>query len=225
MRGAAEVLNGLHQRLKEHVQGRVQALAAISHDLRTPITRLRLRAELLADPASRTSFGRDLRQLEEMVQGTLDYLRGIGETSPLESVDLDGLLAQAVEDVEALGVEVHSPEPTGFVVRGHAPSLRRALVNLLRNAVVHASELELSVDLEGERVRVHVMDRGPGIPEFEIARVLQPFEQLDRSRGYSSGAGLGLSITKEIAIRDGGRLLISNRAGGGLCATLELIAA
>lgn len=225
VRGAAEVLNGLHQRLKEHVQGRVQALAAISHDLRTPITRLRLRAELLADPGSRTSFGRDLRQLEEMVQGTLDYLRGIGETPPLESVDLDGLLAQAVEDVEALGVEVRSPEPTGFVVRGHAPSLRRALVNLLRNAVVHASELELSVDVEGERVRVHVMDRGPGIPESEIARVLQPFEQLDRSRGYSSGAGLGLSITKEIAIRHGGRLLISNRAGGGLCATLELIAA
>jgi signal transduction histidine kinase len=225
VRGAAEVLNGLHQRLKEHVQGRVQALAAISHDLRTPITRLRLRAELLADPGSRTSFGRDLRQLEEMVQGTLDYLRGIGETPPLESVDLDGLLAQAVEDVEALGVEVRSPEPTGFVVRGHAPSLRRALVNLLRNAVVHASELELSVDVEGERVRVHVMDRGPGIPESEIARVLQPFEQLDRSRGYSSGAGLGLSITKEVAIRHGGRLLISNRAGGGLCATLELIAA
>lgn len=225
VRGAAEVLNGLHQRLKEHVQGRVQALAAISHDLRTPITRLRLRAELLADPASRTSFGRDLRQLEEMVQGTLDYLRGIGETPPLESVDLDGLLAQAVEDVEALGVEVRSPEPTGFLVRGHAPSLRRALVNLLRNAVVHASEPELSVDAQGDRVRVHVMDRGPGIPESEIARVLQPFQQLDRSRGYSSGAGLGLSITKEVAIRHGGRLQISNRAGGGLCATLELIAA
>ena len=225
VRRAAEVLNGLHRRLKEHVQGRVQALAAVSHDLRTPITRLRLRAELLADPESRASFGRDLRQLEDMVQGTLDYLRGIGETPPLEALDLDGLLAQAVEDVEALGVVVGSPEPTGLVVRGHAPSLRRALVNLLRNAVVHASGPELSVEAEGGRVQVHVMDRGPGIPEPEMARVMQPFEQLDRSRGSASGAGLGLSIANEIALRHGGPLLISNRAGGGLRATLRLTAA
>src|SRR5206468_4206918 len=195
-----------------------------SHDLRTPITRLRLRAELLADAESRASFGRDLRQLEDMVQGTLDYLRGIGETPPFEALDLDGLLAQAVEDVEALGVVIASPEPTGLVVRGHAPSLRRALVNLLRNAVVHASAPELSVQAEGGLVQVHVMDRGPGIPEAEMARVMQPFEQLDRSRG-ASGAGLGLSIANEIALRHGGSLLISNRAGGGLRATLRLTAA
>lgn len=222
VRRAAEVLNRLHARLKEHVQGRVQALAAISHDLRTPITRLRLRAELLPDPATRTSFARDLRQLEDMVQGTLDYLRGIGQAPPLEPVDLDGLLAQAVEDVEALGAAVVSPEPTGLVVRAHAPTLRRALVNLLRNAVVHASGPVLSVETAGERVRVHVKDRGPGIPDAEIPRVLQPFEQLDRSRGGASGAGLGLSIANEVALRHGGRLLIRNRAGGGLCATLEL---
>ena len=223
VRRAAEVVNELHRRLREHVQGRVQALAAISHDLRTPITRLRLRAELLPDPESRASFGRDLRQLEDMVQGTLDYLRGIGETPPLEPVDLDGLLAQAVEDVEAaLGVEVAGTEPTGLVVRGHAPSLRRALVNLLRNAVVHASEPELSVHAEGGLVQVHVLDRGPGIPKSELARVMQPFEQLDSARGSSSGAGLGLSIANEIAIRHGGPLLIGNRAGGGLRATLRL---
>ncbi|HYF21484.1 MAG TPA: HAMP domain-containing sensor histidine kinase [Ramlibacter sp.] len=225
VRRAAEVLNGLHQRLREHVQGRVQALAAISHDLRTPITRLRLRAELLADPGSRASFGRDLRQLEEMVQGTLDYLRGIGEPASLEPVDVDGLLAQALEDVEALGVVVEDPGPTGWVVRGHPSALRRALVNLLRNAVQHAFGPQISVDAEGAWVRVHVMDRGPGIPQSEIARVLQPFEQLDRSRGSSSGAGLGLSIASEVAIRHGGRLVIRNRAGGGLHATLELPAA
>lgn len=225
VRHAAAVLNGLHHRLREHVQGRVQALAAISHDLRTPITRLRLRAEMLADPDSRASFGRDLRQLEDMVQGTLDYLRGIGETPPLEPLDLDGLLAQAVEDVEALGVVIGSTAPTGLVVRGHAPSLRRALVNLLRNAVVHASGPELSVETQGGHVQVHVMDRGPGIPESEVARVMQPFEQLDRSRGSASGAGLGLSIANEIAIRHGGPLLIGNRAGGGLRATLRLTAA
>lgn len=225
VRRAAEVLNGMHARLKEHVQGRVQALAAISHDLRTPITRLRLRAELLSDPQARISFARDLRQLEEMVQGTLDYLRGIGEAAPLEPVDLDGLLAQAVEDVEALGAQVASPEPTGLVVRAHAPALRRALVNLLGNAVVHASGPELSVEAQGRIVRVHVMDRGPGIPESEISRVLQPFEQLDRSRGSSSGAGLGLAIANEVATRHGGRLLIGNREGGGLRATLELASA
>jgi signal transduction histidine kinase len=222
VRRAAEVLNRLHARLNEHVQGRVQALAAISHDLRTPITRLRLRAELLPDPETRTSFGRDLRQLDEMVQGTLDFLRGAGESPRLEPVDLDGLLAQAVEDVEALGATVASPEPTGLVVRGNAPSLRRALVNLLRNAVVHACQPVLAVEARGALVRVHVKDRGPGIPDSEIPRVLQPFEQLERSRASSSGAGLGLSIANEIALRHGGRLLIGNRAGGGLCATLEL---
>ena len=225
VRHAADALNQMHQRLKDHVQGRVQSLAAISHDLRTPITRLRLRAELLEDAQSRASFGRDLRQLEEMVQGTLDYLRGQGEAQPLEPVDLDGLIAQAVEDAEALGTPIASPEPTGLTVRGHAPSLRRALVNLLRNAVVHASRPALSVQATPGRVRVHVMDRGPGIPDADIARVLQPFEQLDRSRSNASGAGLGLTIASEVATRHGGQLLISNRAGGGLCATLELLAA
>jgi len=225
VRCAAEVMNGLHRRLREHVRGRVQSLAAISHDLRTPITRLRLRAELLPDPESRISFARDLRELEDMVQGTLDYLRGIGETQPLERLDLDGLLAQAVGDVETPGVVVAAPETTGLVVRGHAPSLRRALVNLLRNALVHASEPSLSVQAEGGRVQVHVMDRGPGIPASEMARLMQPFEQLDRSRGSACGAGLGLSIANEIAIRHGCPLLISNRAGGGLCVTLALTAA
>ena len=225
VRRASEVLNTLHQRLRGHVQGRIQSLAAISHDLRTPITRLRLRAELLPDPESRASFGRDLRQLEDMVQGTLDYLRGIGEAAPLEPVDLDGLLAQAVEDVETPVVRIGAPEPTGLVVRGHAPSLRRALVNLLRNATVHACAPQLSVEVAGPRVRIHVMDRGPGIPEQEIARVLRPFEQLDRSRGSASGAGLGLSIANEVALRHGGPLQVLNREGGGLSATIELSAA
>ncbi|MES2841355.1 MAG: ATP-binding protein [Pseudomonadota bacterium] len=225
VRHAADVLNDMHQRLKDHVQGRVQSLAAISHDLRTPITRLRLRAELLSDADSRASFGRDLRQLEEMVQGTLDYLRGLGEAQPLEPIDLDGLIAQAVEDAEALGKPIASPEPTGLTVRGHAPSLRRALVNLLHNAVVHASDPSLSVDAEQGRLRVHIMDRGPGIPDAEMARMLQPFEQLDRSRSRAAGAGLGLSIANEVATRQGGQLLIANRAVGGLCVTLELLAA
>jgi len=222
VRRASEVLNTLHQRLREHVQGRVQSLAAISHDLRTPITRLRLRAELLPDAESRASFSRDLRQLEEMVQGTLDYLRGVGEPMPLEPLDVDGLLAQAVEDVEALGARIATPEPTGIAVRGHAPSLRRALVNLLRNAMVHASEPMLAVDVEGQWVRIQVMDSGPGIPEPEFARVLRPFEQLDRSRGSASGAGLGLSIANEVALRHGGRLELANREGGGLRVTLVL---
>lgn len=225
VRRAADVLNDMHQRLKAHMQGRVQSLAAISHDLRTPITRLRLRAELLPDPESRTSFGRDLRQLEEMVQGTLDYLRGLGEVQALEPVDLDGLIAQAVEDAEALGTPIASPEPTGLTVRGHAPALRRALVNLLRNAVVHATDPAVSVDDADGRVRVHVEDRGPGIPEAEMARLLRPFEQLDPSRSRAAGAGLGLSIANEVAVRHGGRLLLGNRAEGGLCVTLELLLA
>lgn len=222
VRRAAEVLNQLHARLREHVQGRVQALAAISHDLRTPITRLRLRAELLADPDSRTAFARDLQQLDEMVQGTLDYLRGMGEPAPLGPVDLDGLLAQAVEDVEALGTAVQGPDFTGLVVRGNAPALRRALVNLLRNAVVHACEPELSVQAQGKRVLVEVRDRGPGIPQADIPRMLQPFEQLDNSRSGSHGAGLGLAIANAVAQRHGMPLRIDNRQGGGLCATLEL---
>lgn len=226
VRQAAEALNSLHARLREHVQGRVQSLAAISHDLRTPITRLRLRAELLPDAENRATFGRDLRQLEDMVQATLDYLRGIGEMPALEPVDVDGLLAQVIEDVEGLGgIEVDAPEPCGLVVRGHAPSLRRALVNLLRNAAVHASEPVLSVEPNGAQVRIHILDRGPGIPEQEIPRVMRPFEQLDRSRAASSGAGLGLAIAHEVAVRHGGRLVVANREGGGLRATLELAAA
>ena len=223
VRHAAQVLNRMQAQLREYISGRVQALAAMSHDLRTPITRLRLRAELLPDPAQKEAFTRNLLELEQMVQSTLDYLSGGAQAVKLEPLDLDGLIALVVEDVEALGTEVAIDGATGMVVLGDSAQLRRALTNLLRNAVVHGCAPGVRVEAEDHHVSIHVEDRGPGIPGDELQRVTQPYYRLDAARGRDTGgAGLGLAVASEVALSHGGRLRLANREGGGLQASLIL---
>ncbi len=223
VRNAAQMLNRMQAQLREYIGGRVQALAAMSHDLRTPITRLRLRAELLPDPVQKEAFTRNLLELEQMVQSTLDYLSGGAQAVTLEPLDLDGLIAQVVETVEALGTEIAVEGATGLVVPGDAAQLRRALTNLLRNAVVHGRSPTVRVEGDGHQVSIHVEDRGPGIPEDELQRVTQPYYRLDAARSRETGgAGLGLAVASEVALSHRGQLLLANREGGGLRATLVL---
>jgi signal transduction histidine kinase len=223
VRRAAQMLNRMQAQLRQYIDGRIQALAAMSHDLRTPITRLRLRAELLADPVQREAFSRNLGELEQMVQSTLDYLRGNARPMLVAPVDLDGLLAQVVEDVEALGPAVPVSGATGLIVLGEPAELRRALVNVLRNALVHAKEPQLFVEADPAWAMVHVQDRGPGIPDTELHRVIEPFYRLDASRNRETGgAGLGLAVAHDVATRHGGQLRLANRTQGGLQATLVL---
>ncbi len=216
-------MNQMQAQLRDYIAGRVRALAAMSHDRRTPITRLRLRAELLNDPVQKEAFTRNLLELEQMVQSTLDYLSGGEQARVSTTLDVDGLIAQAVEDVEALGTPIQVGGSTGVVIAGDAIQLRRALTNLLRNAVIHGATPSLQVVVDANHVRIQVEDEGPGIPDEDLQRVLQPYYRRDASRSRDTGgAGLGLTVTSEVAGAHGGRLQLENREGGGLRASLIL---
>ncbi|WEK31692.1 MAG: ATP-binding protein [Candidatus Pseudomonas phytovorans] len=221
VRRAAQAFNAMQQRLIDSIAERTRFFAAVSHDLRTPITRLRLRTELLPEESLRQRFRSDLQHMEDMVSASLDFLRSGELENAREPVDIDALLIGLQADFEDLGCEV--------CVTGHAqpysahPSgLRRCLQNLLDNARRYApGPVEIEVRDTPDRLRIEIGDRGPGIEPEHMARVLEPFYQADPSRS-SGGHGLGLSIAASIASAHGGSLKLGPRMGGGLLITLDL---
>lgn len=222
-REAARAFNDMQSRLRGMVDQRTRALSAMSHDLRTPITRLRLRSEMLDDPALRAKLQADLDDMQRLVDMTLDYLRGLKEAEPIRHVDVNGLAAGVVEDLAATGrhIEVSGRAEPPF--DGRPLALRRALTNLLENALTYGERATLRIEDTPASLRFIVEDEGPGIPEPDLARVLEPFERLEQSRGRETGGvGLGLSITRDIAASHGGTLRLENRTPRGLRAILEL---
>jgi signal transduction histidine kinase len=223
VRRAARAFNTMQERLGRYVHTRTAILAAMSHDLKTPITRLRLRAELLEDTALREKFLRDLDEMQRMVGTTLDYMRGLDDREPLSQIDVDALVEALRADAEELG------HPVAVTGAGHAPfagkplGLRRILQNLLDNALHYARDVEIAVDDTPERLSIAVRDRGPGIPGDLLDKVFEPFHRLEGSRNQGTGGtGLGLSIARNLAQAMGGDVTLSNRAGGGLDARLTL---
>jgi signal transduction histidine kinase len=222
-REAARAFNEMQARLRAMVDQRTRALSAMSHDLRTPITRLRLRSEMLEDQALREKLQADLDDMQRLVDVTLDYLRGLKEAEPIHPVDVNGLVAGLVDDFADTGrpVEVSGRAEQPF--EGRPLALRRALTNLLENALTYGGKAMLRIEDTPLSLRLVVEDEGPGIPEADLARVVEPFERLEESRGRGTGGvGLGLSIARDIAASHGGTLRLENRAQGGLRAILEL---
>ncbi|PIU07602.1 MULTISPECIES: ATP-binding protein [Methylobacterium] len=222
-------LERMGERVRRLIDDRTQMLAAVSHDLRTPITRMRLRAEFIEDEHARAVTLRDLAQMNALVEAALSFVRdgqsgGSGETSLL---DLASLVQTVCDGFSDMGAEVSVAESRHVLVRGRPEELERAVTNLVDNAVKYGGRAEIAVTGTPERVAVEVLDRGPGIPEAEREAMLQPFVRGDRSRNQNApgGFGLGLSIVLAIAETHGGRLVLANRPGGGLCARLELPAA
>jgi signal transduction histidine kinase len=223
IRRAAQAFNTMQSRLARFVEDRTRILAALSHDLKTPITRMRLRAELLDDDVARERFEADLAEMQAMVQDTLDFLRGLGGGAVPEPVDLDALLASVQADQRSMGREVSVSGRAGAPVTGVASLLRRALANLIDNAVLYGGRAEVVLEDSAERLVVRVRDAGPGVPEAELARVFEPFYRLESSRNRSTGGtGLGLTIARNIAQMHGGDIALRNRPQGGLEATLTL---
>lgn len=222
---AARALNALQSRVAAHVSERMQILAAISHDLQTPITRLRLRIESLDETPVHERLLDDVAQLGQLVREGIDYARSANVTmgTPVP-LDLPAFLDSVVGDYEDMGKPVGRLAGDHATLQTHPQVLRRIVQNLVDNALVHAgsAEVGLTVDAEG-RVTIDVLDRGPGIPEASMTAVLQPFHRLEPSRGRSSGGtGLGLAIAEQLARALGGRLRLSNREGGGLHVGVEL---
>lgn len=222
-RRAAEAFNRMQERLRRLIAERGRALAAVSHDLRTPLTRMRLRAELVDDEALRAQINADIDDMQAMVESTLDYLRGLRENEPLQSIDMDALLQSLVADEQALG---HPVTLTGKVVApyvGRLSTLKRALANLIDNAVKYGQSAHLVIEDNATELRLTVEDGGPGIAEADLARVVEPYVRLEASRSRETGGvGLGLTITRDAAVLHGGELRLANRPEGGLAATLVL---
>ena len=221
-REASQGFNRMQAQIVGHLQERDRFVAAASHDLRTPLTRLRLRAENLSDATQQQAFSADIAEMEAMLVATLDYFRGVAACEQAVPLDVQALAESIAEDQQACGHDVQ--------VSGHvgpwlaAPSaLRRCLVNLVDNAVRYGGSARIELLQTAEHLQLAVRDRGPGIPAEQLPQVLQPFYRLEASRNrHTGGVGLGLSIAQDIARQHRGTLALCNAPGGGLQVTLTL---
>lgn len=221
---AARAFNAMRERIARFVEERVQILAAISHDLQTPITRMRLRAEMAEDSEEKRKMVRDLAEIETLVKEGLAYARTAhGDGEKPSRIDLGSFVESLAYDYQDTGKAVTIQQNIGgtIVTRPHA--LRRILTNLIDNAIKFGGAAELSVRREHDAVVIEVLDRGTGIPEDKLEAVLQPFMRLEHSRNRETGGtGLGLAIAQQLALAIGGMLTLRNREGGGLAAEVRL---
>ena len=223
VQAAAAAFNTMQARLRDYIYERTRILTAVSHDLRTPITRLRLRAELLSDPALRDKLVRDLQDMENMTNATLAFLRGMEDREPLQSVDLMALLESLETDSHDMGYDVQLQGRIARPLMLRPRALRRCLDNLVTNAVRYGKRAILEVQDLGESVVIRVRDAGPGIPAEELEKVFEPYYRLESARSQvGGGTGLGLSIARNIAELHGGTLILQNHPSGGLEAILTL---
>jgi signal transduction histidine kinase len=223
VRQAAKAFNTMQSRLVSYIEDRTRVLAAISHDLKTPLTRLRLRAELLDDEDTRARFEKDLGEMQSMVTDALAALRGLdapGQTVPVDVMALlESLQADNREQGRTIEIEGRAASPlTVDPLR-----LKRCVGNLLDNAVIYGQRAHVSVEDSPKSLTLRIRDEGPGIPEAMLERVFDPFFRLEGSRSRETGGtGLGLSIARNIARAAGGDVSIRNRPAGGLEAVLVL---
>lgn len=223
VRRAARAFNTMQERLVRYIEDRNRILAALSHDLKTPITRLRLRTELLDDTPLREKFLADLDEMQRMAQASLDFLRGGEDSEPPAPVDINALLESLQEDVEDLGHEVGILGAVLQPLRCQPLALKRCLTNLVDNALKYGQHAEITAVDTPARLRLIVRDYGPGIPTAELEKVFEPFYRLESSRSRDTGGtGLGLSIARNIARAHGGELTLRNHPQSGLEAVLEL---
>jgi signal transduction histidine kinase len=213
----------MQARIKRLVDERARALAAVSHDLRTPLTRLRLRTELVDDEKLRDQMAADLDSMATMIDATLDYLRGLQDSEVARPIDMNALLQSMAEDAALLGKEISVEGFAQAPYIGRLSGLHRALQNLIDNAIKYGHSVCVRIEDDIHALRFVVEDDGPGIAQQELVRVTEPFYRPDASRSRTTGGvGLGLSIVKDIALMHGGELLLANRQQGGLSATLVL---
>ena len=223
VRQTTRAFNRMHVRLKRFIQDRTQMLAAMSHDLRTPITTLRLRAEFIEDEEIRNKILETLEEMQRMTEATLAFVREEAAAEPTRKVDLAALIDSVVVDFADLGHEA-AFEPTGPCIYECRPAgLKRALRNLLENAVRYGGKADVSLVEEDDRLLIITEDEGPGIPDGEIERMFQPFVRLEGSRSEDTGGiGLGLAIARSIIRNHGGDINLRNREEGGLRARIVL---
>lgn len=223
VRGSIVAFNRMQTRLNRFVQDRTRMLAAISHDLRTPITSLRLRSEFLPDGEDKERIQQTLQQIEQMLSATLSFAREEGTQEPTRELDLVSLIESLCDDYSDMGEQVLCLASGREVYPCRPASLRRVLQNLISNAIKYAGSAEVSLEREDQQLVIRVCDNGPGIDSTQLEEVFKPFVRLDEARNTESGSvGLGLSIARTLIHQHGGELTLHNRPQGGLEARIIL---
>ncbi|MFT3759131.1 ATP-binding protein [Thauera sp.] len=220
---AAQAFNQMQQRIRDYVGERTRILAAISHDLQTPITRLRLRAELVDDDELRSRIQADLDSMQALVKEGLAYARSLDDAAPAQPIDLGRLLEALRDDAADMGWKVRLDGGADAPLIAQPTALRRALWNLIENGIKFGSEVDISVTTRPEAFEIRIRDQGPGLPEDQLEKVFEPFYRLETSRNRETGGtGLGLAITRNLLRRQRGDVRLQNSAAGGLEATVLL---
>lgn len=223
VRGLTQAFNTMSLRLRRFIEGRTQMLGAISHDLRTPITGLRLRAELVDDDENRERMLAIIDELHHLTEATLALAREDSIMERTDRVDLTSLVESICDDLTDVGLNVNCTAERGVAVTCRPYSLRRAIRNLTENGVKYGQRSRLTLTTTDKFARITIDDDGPGIPEDQLEKALLPFVRLEGSRSRETGgAGLGLAITRSIVLNHGGELKLSNRPEGGLRAEILL---
>lgn len=222
VRRAAHAFNEMQAQLVRYVEDRTRLLTAISHDLKTPITRLRLRAELLPDETLRAKFVHDLQEMETLANSTLDFLRGLDTTEKPQALDVMALLESVQADATETGQDVKLEGKLSRPFKGRPQALRRCIENLVSNAIRYGKRASISLQDTDAKLVIRIRDAGPGIPAVELDRVFDPYYRVDAARSDVEGNGLGLGIARNIAVLHGGTLELRNHPDGGLEAVLKL---
>jgi len=223
LRTAIRAFNRMQERLRRFVDDRTQMLAAMSHDLRTPLNRMRLRAEFIEDAEQQRKMFADLEAMNAMIDTTLAFARDDARREPRKLVDLGILVEDVCEDIADAGGNASYSGPHGVNVRCRPMAVSRAVANLIENALKYAGAARVRVVPDGDHVVIAVDDDGPGIPVEQHEKVFAPFYRLEPSRNADTGGvGLGLSVARTIAREHGGDIVLANRQTGGLCARIEL---
>jgi signal transduction histidine kinase len=223
VRAATRAFNRMQKRIYEDVRERTGMLAAIAHDLQTPLTRLRLRLEKLPDETLRDKLVGDMQAMQQMLQEGLELARSMDNGEPAQLLDLDSLLDSLCSDAVEAGQQVEYIEHAPVQLQAHPLALRRALSNLLDNAVKYGQRAEVSLKRDGRQCRITIRDHGPGIHAELLETVFTPFYRIEHSRSRETGGtGLGLSIARNIVLRHNGELTLSNHPAGGLQAEIVL---
>jgi signal transduction histidine kinase len=221
LRSATRAFNRMQERLRRFIDDRTRMLAAMSHDLRTPLTRLRLRAEFVEDPDQQRKMLAELDEMTAMIDGTLAFARDDAKREDARRLDLGELVASVCDDAVDANQDVKFEPAPRCEIFGRPLALRRAIANVVDNAIKYAGGARVRVAARGTEFVVEIDDDGPGIPEHEQERVFAPFYRIETSRSRDTGGtGLGLAVARSILHAHGGDIRLAGREGGGLRVTI-----
>lgn len=222
IRPVLQAFDLMQRRVSEGVRERMHMLSAVNHDLRTPLARLTLRMERIADAELRAKLRADVLLLDRMVAQGMELARGVSLHEPPATIDLPALLQTLADEAQECGADVACDPTCAGTVRAHPELLHRCLTNLVDNAVRYGGGAVLASEVLADGTRITVSDRGPGLPDAQLEAAFEPFTRLGRSGRQVDGSGLGLTIARQQARSLGGDVSLANRSEGGLTATVTL---